>query len=140
MNFSESYSEVSIMGGTIAKIVGNPLACTGKNIKGESTKDMQVEAIVVPSNGSSMTYSVHLYMTGQHKNTTFIPKDIKILSAEGSEKLGRWDGILEADDITYSDSEVILLHRIWDMDLSEQRNILVHLFQMEQKNNGVCKR
>lgn len=105
MNFSESYREASIMGGTIAKIVGNPLACTGKNIKGESTKDMQVEAIVVPSNGSSMTYSVHLYMTGQHKNTTFIPKDIKILSAEGSEKLGRWDGILEADDITYSDSE-----------------------------------
>ncbi len=105
MNFSESYREASIMGGTIAKIVGNPLACTGKNIKDESTKDMQVEAIVVPSNGSSMTYSVHLYMKGQQKNTTLIPKDIKILSAEGSEKLGRWDGILEADDITYSDSE-----------------------------------
>lgn len=105
MNFSESYREASIMGGTIAKIVGNPLACTGKKIKDESTKDMQVEAIVVPSNGSSMTYSVHLYMKGQQKNTTLIPKDIKILSAEGSEKLGRWDGILEADDITYSDSE-----------------------------------
>ncbi len=105
MNFSESYREASIMGGTIAKIVGNPLACTGKNIKDESTKDMQVEAIVVPSNGSSMTYSVHLYMKGQQKNTILIPKDIKILSAEGNEKLGRWDGILKADDITYSDSE-----------------------------------
>ena len=36
---------------------------------------------------------------------TFIPADMKIMAADQSGKLGRWDGILEADDITYKDSE-----------------------------------
>ena len=66
---------------------------------------MQVEVIVVPSNGSPMTYATHLYK-GANKNTmAFLPKDITISAAEGSEALGRWDGILEADDVTYEDSE-----------------------------------
>ena len=104
IEFSESYKEETI-GGKIGEICGKALSFTGADIKKDSSKEMQVEAIVVPSNGSPMTYSTHLYMKGQQKNATFIPKDIKIVSAEGSEMFGRWDGTLEADDITYNDSD-----------------------------------
>lgn len=55
-----------------------------------------------------MTYASYLYDPDQEEEEVreatgfFIPKDITISSAEGSGKLGRWDGILEADDIEYN--------------------------------------
>ena len=105
MNFSESYRETSMMGGTVGYIVGNPLPYTGNDIKAEATKELQIETIIVPSSGNPMTYATHVYASKNEEVTTAIPKNIEISAAEGSEKLGRWDGILEADDITYEDSE-----------------------------------
>ena len=66
---------------------------------------LQVEAIVVPGSGSPMTYARRLYKAATQSTMTFIPADMKIMAADQSGKLGRWDGILEADDITYKDSE-----------------------------------
>lgn len=105
MNFSKSYKEKNSYGTENKYIDGNPLLYTADDVDQASLKQMQVEVIVVPSNGSPMTYATHLYK-GANKNTmAFLPKDITISAAEGSEALGRWDGILEADDVTYEDSE-----------------------------------
>lgn len=52
-----------------------------------------------------MTYARRLYKAATQSTMTFIPADMKIMAADQSGKLGRWDGILEADDITYKDSE-----------------------------------
>lgn len=104
MEFSESYKEDSF-GKNVQKIIGNPLAYKGEDINNASPQDMQIETIVIPSSGSPMTYARHLYRTGKQKYVSFLPKNIKILAAEGSGALGRWDGILEADDIKYKDSE-----------------------------------
>ena len=105
MDFSESYRKESTMGGTVGYIVGNPLPYTGNDIKAEATKELQVEAIIVPSSGNPMTYATHVYVSKNEEVATAIPKNIEISAAEGSGVLGRWDGILEADDITYEDSE-----------------------------------
>ena len=105
IDFSESYREASIMGGTVGYIVGHPLIYTGNDIQNDALKDIRVEAIVVPSNGSPMTYATHLYMSKKQKNTTFMPKNITISAAKESGALGRWDGVLEADDIIYEDAE-----------------------------------
>lgn len=92
-------------------IYGKALACKGTDITNTATRDMQVEAIVVPGTGSPMTYAVYLYDPDEEDNEVreatgfFIPRDITISSAEGSEELGRWDGILEADDIEYEGSD-----------------------------------
>lgn len=104
MEFSKSYKEDSF-GKNVQKIIGNPLAYKGEDINNASPQDMQIETIVIPSSGSPMTYARHLYRTGKQKYVSFLPKNIKILAAEGSGALGRWDGILEADDIKYKDSE-----------------------------------
>ena len=104
MEFSESYKEDSF-GKNVQKIIGNPLAYKGEDINNASPQDMQIETIVIPSSGSPMTYARHLYRTGKQKYVSFLPKNINILAAEGSGALGRWDGILEADDIKYKDSE-----------------------------------
>ena len=93
------------------KIYGKALKCTGQDIVNTATRDMQIEAIVVPGTGSPMTYATYLYDPDEEEEEVrevtgfFIPKDITISSAEGSGALGRWDGVLEADDITYNDSE-----------------------------------
>lgn len=105
MDFSESYRKESTMGGTVGYIVGNPLPYTGNDIKAEATKELQIEAIIVPSSGNPMTYATHVYASKNEEVVTAIPKDIEISAAEESGRLGRWDGILEADDITYKDSE-----------------------------------
>ena len=105
MDFSESYRKESTMGGTVGYIVGNPLPYTGNDIKAEATKELQVEAIIVPNSGNPMTYATHVYAANNAEVATTIFKNIEISAAEGSGKLGRWDGILEADDITYEDSE-----------------------------------
>ena len=105
MDFSESYRKESTMGGTVGYIVGNPLPYTGNDIKAEATKELQIEAIIVPSSGNPMTYATHVYASKNEEVATAIPKNIEISAAEGSGVLGRWDGILEADDITYEDSE-----------------------------------
>ena len=105
MNFSKSYKQENSYGKENNYIVGNPLLYTGDDIDQASLQQMQVEVIVVPSNGSPMTYATHLYETKYKKTMAFLPKDITISAAEGSEALGRWDGILEADDVTYEDSE-----------------------------------
>lgn len=102
MDFSKSFMEDDI-GGKLGKIYGNPLSYTGTKLR--TSKEMHVETIVLPSSGTPMTYATHLYMIGQHNNVSFIPENIKILSASGDGKLDRWDGILKADDITYKDSE-----------------------------------
>ena len=105
IGFSEAYQEANAMGIKSWYICGNPLKYQGIDVKNTSSKEMQVETIVIPGSGSPMTYATHVLMTGRHKVGTFILNDIKISAAEGSGALGRWDGILEADDITYKDSE-----------------------------------
>lgn len=106
MNFSESYRETSMMGGTVGYIVGNPLiSCNDLDIDSVDSKDIQVEIIVVPETGSPMTYSRHVYRAGKQKYGALSPINMKISAAEGSGALGRWDGVLEADDIEYRDSK-----------------------------------
>lgn len=106
MDFSESYRETSIMGGTVGYIVGNPLiTCDDLDIDSIDSKDIQVEIIVVPETGSPMTYSRHVYKAGKQKYGALSPINLKISAAEGSGALGRWDGVLEADDIEYKDSK-----------------------------------
>lgn len=100
MNFSKSYKENSAL-----HMKGNPLsAYIGSDIERDSLRSVQVETIIVPGSGSPMTYARHLY-SSNNEDTAFIPENITISAAEQSGKLGRWDGILEADDITYKDSE-----------------------------------
>ena len=84
---------------------GNPLTYVGADITNDPSEMLQVEAIVVPGSGSPMTYARRLYKAATQSTMTFIPADMKIMAADQSGKLGRWDGILEADDITYKDSE-----------------------------------
>lgn len=91
------------------EIIGYPLPCTGKDMKATASKDAHIETIVIPSSGTPMTYATLLYLSGQIDATTIIPKNITITAADQSESLGRWDGILEADDITYEDSEGTLI-------------------------------
>ena len=106
MNFSESYRETSMMGGTVGYIVGNPLiSCNDLDIDSVDSKDIQVEIIVVPETGSPMTYSRHVYRAGKQKYGALSPINMKISAAEESGTLGRWDGVLEADDIEYKDSK-----------------------------------
>lgn len=104
LNFSESYQQANAMGAKTWYICGNPLKYKGLDIKNTATKDIQIETIVIPRNGSPMTYATHLIMTGQHKKGTLLINNIQILPA-GENDFDRWDGILEADDITYKDSE-----------------------------------
>ena len=100
MNFSKSYKKNRAL-----HMKGNPLsAYIGSDIERDSLRSVQVETIIVPGSGSPMTYARHLY-SGNNEDTAFIPENITISAAEQSGKLGRWDGILEADDITYKDSE-----------------------------------
>ena len=105
MEFSEAYQETNVMGAKVWYIRGNSLTYKGTDIKNAESKEMHVEVIVIPKSGVPMTYATHMYMKGQGDLATFIPSDIKILSANENQKLSRWDGILEADDITYKDSE-----------------------------------
>ena len=105
MDFSEAHLKTNSFGGKFWQIVGNPLIYSCDDISAVKSKDIQVEVIVIPENGSPMTYARHLYEGGKQKRGTFILNDIKISSAEGSGSLGRWDGILEADDVEYKDSE-----------------------------------
>ena len=104
VDFSKSFREETI-GGKIGKITGKPLSYQGKDLIAVASKEMNIEVIVIPSNGTPMTYATHLYMKGQQRLVTFIPENIQILSVPGSGELGRWDGVLEADDLTYTDSE-----------------------------------
>lgn len=107
IDFSEAYQITNKMGAKVWQILGKSLACTGQDIVNGTSRDIQVEAIVVPGNGSPMTYATYLYdSTKSMQSVTgyFIPEDITISATEESEKLGRWDGILEADDMEYEDS------------------------------------
>ena len=108
IDFSEAYQITNKMGAKVWQILGKSLACTGQDIANGTSRDIQVEAIVVPGNGSPMTYATYLYdSTKSMQSVTgyFIPEDITISATEESEKLGRWDGILEADDMEYEDSD-----------------------------------
>lgn len=105
MNFSKSYKEKGISGKDVQHMQGNPLTYVGADITNDPSEMLQVEAIVVPGSGSPMTYARRLYKAATQSTMTFIPADMKIMAADQSGKLGRWDGILEADDITYKDSE-----------------------------------
>lgn len=105
IEFSDAFQDAKTK---IWKIYGKPLTCKGNDITDTATRDMQIETIVIPGTGSPMTYASYLYDPDQEEEEVreatgfFIPKDITISSAEGSGKLGRWDGILEADDIEYN--------------------------------------
>lgn len=105
MNFSKSYKEKGISGKDVQHMQGNPLTYVGADITNDPSEMLQVEAIVVPGSGSPMTYARRLYKAATQSTMTYIPADMKIMAADQSGKLGRWDGILEADDITYKDSE-----------------------------------
>lgn len=107
IDFSEAYQITNQMGAKVWQILGKSLACTGQDIANGTSRDIQIETIVVPGNGSPMTYATYLYdsaKTQQSVTGYFIPQNITISAAEESETLGRWDGILEADDMEYEDS------------------------------------
>ena len=102
MNFSETtYADRT----GEPEIIGYPLPCTGKDMKATASKDAHIETIVIPSSGTPMTYATLLFLSTQINATTIIPKNITITAADQSESLGRWDGILEADDIQYEDAK-----------------------------------
>ena len=71
---------------------GNPLTYVGADITNDPSEMLQVEAIVVPGSGSPMTYARRLYKAATQSTMTFIPADMKIMAADQSGKLGRWDG------------------------------------------------
>jgi len=108
IDFSEAFRDTQTK---TWMIYGKALTCKGNDITGTATRDMQIETIVIPGSGSPMTYASYLYDPDQEEEEVreatgfFIPKNITISSAEGSEELGRWDGILEADDIEYNGSD-----------------------------------
>lgn len=107
IDFSEAYQITNQMGAKVWQILGKSLACTGQDIANGTSRDIQIETIVVPGNGSPMTYATYLYDSAKKQQSVtgyFIPQNITISAAEESETLGRWDGILEADDIEYEDS------------------------------------
>lgn len=62
-----------------------------------------MEIIVVPDEGYPMTYSRMASNATAPLKTPFPLLDLQIHAAEGSGSLGRFDGILEADDLTYTD-------------------------------------
>lgn len=106
MKFTEAYQETNAMGSKEWKIIGSPLSYTGQEIANSSSKDIQIETIVIPGEGSPMTYATYLYDSNEKElSGFFIPKNITLSAADGSEELGRWDGILEADDIEYKTSD-----------------------------------
>lgn len=107
IDFSEAYQITNQMGAKVWQILGKSLACTGQDIANGTSRDIQIETIVVPGNGSPMTYATYLYDSAEKQQSVtgyFIPQNITISAAEESETLGRWDGILEADDMEYEDS------------------------------------
>ena len=107
IDFSEAYQITNQMGAKVWQILGKSLACTGQDIANGTSRDIQIETIVVPGNGSPMTYATYLYDSAKKQQSVtgyFIPQNITISAAEESETLGRWDGILEADDMEYEDS------------------------------------
>lgn len=107
IDFSEVYQITNQMGAKVWQILGKSLACTGQDIANGTSRDIQIETIVVPGNGSPMTYATYLYDSAKKQQSVtgyFIPQNITISAAEESETLGRWDGILEADDMEYEDS------------------------------------
>lgn len=61
---------------------------------------LNIEFIVQPENGYPQTYSRIVYHAQGTNAITPILGDLQIAAAEGSEALGRYDGILEADDLT----------------------------------------
>lgn len=107
IDFSEAYQKESI-GSKEWAILGKLLTCTGQDMADVTSRDAQIEVILVPGKGSPMTYATYLYDSAKKRQSVtgyFIPQNITISAAEGSETLGRWDGILEADDIEYKDSD-----------------------------------
>jgi len=108
-------SKNQVIGPDVDVITGYEL----KNTKNKITTDntMSVEVIVIPSDGAPMTYSDYLINPGAAnkkdenknyvglKNACYPLQDLKIEAGEESEALGHWDGVLEAEDISYTDSE-----------------------------------
>ncbi len=63
------------------KIIGNPLKYTGQELADGVSKDIQIEAIVIPGEGSPMTYATYIYDSSRNERCRiFIPKNITILS------------------------------------------------------------
>lgn len=79
------------MGAKVWQILGKSLACTGQDIANGTSRDIQIETIVVPGNGSPMTYATYLYDSAKKQQSVtgyFIPQNITISAAE--EKRNTW--------------------------------------------------
>lgn len=89
----------------------------GTKNKITTNNSMSVEFIVIPDNGTPMTYAMYLINPGAAnkkneaknyvglKNAYYPLTNLQIVEGDECEKLGRWDGILEAKDISYTDSD-----------------------------------
>ncbi len=104
LDFSEIVqTESAIAGDPMVDTITTTYLVAGSTIT--KTAPLKVEMIVIPGEGTPTTYFRQLYHAQGRNNAVFTLNDLRIQAAEGSGSLGRWDGILEADDITYTDGE-----------------------------------
>lgn len=76
-----------------------------KGLLTKTSGPLNVEVISVPESGTPTTYAKWLYHKDGVATANPVLKDLKITAAQGSGTFGRFDGILEAQDITYTDSD-----------------------------------
>ena len=98
--FQKVENDTNLYGAATVKI-GRYLLEGTKN-KINANVPMNLEVIVIPADGAPVTYATYIRET-RTKKPAYLPANLIISAAEGSEKLGRWDGVLEADNITYLD-------------------------------------
>lgn len=75
----------------------------GLKLNPNTNPQVNVEIIVIPDNGYPMTYGCHLFHNAalSRRNFNAILTNLEIVPLKGS--FGRFDGVLEANDITYTD-------------------------------------
>ena len=106
--FQKVENDTNLYGAATVKI-GRYLLEGTKN-KINANVPMNLEVIVIPADGAPVTYATYIRET-RTKKPAYLPANLIISAAEGSEKLGRWDG---------------------DMDLLGLRVILQHQYRMER--------
>ena len=114
MAYAHRFLDQGTYGTSSDKITGFKLENTNKKIvssqKGVTTDNnaLHVETIVIPSDGVPMTYATYLYNNlskpADAAKISLVPEEIKISPVSENSEWGRWDGVLEADDMVYTDS------------------------------------
>lgn len=114
MAYAHRFLDQGTYGTSSDKITGFKLENTNKKIvsspKGATTDNnaLHVETIVIPSDGVPMTYATYLYNNlskpADAAKISLVPEEIKISPVSENSEWGRWDGVLEADDMVYTDS------------------------------------